>query len=129
MSISKEDIRIHRVGLSVSIASTLLLSHPLPLDLLASSNILLLYFAGPPWQLNSSSCFHLLRAQTSRNFWFSSVAAILGSLDKILKSLLIVSWNDLTSSCAFKLLESLCAAEPCRVVTSEPSLWDTVSPL
>jgi len=40
-----------------------------------------------------------------------------------------MSWNDLSLGCSLKLLQALSAAEPSWVVTSQPTLRDTVTPV
>lgn len=45
------------------------------------------------------------------------------------EGLLVMPRNYLSPGRSFQLLQALCTPEPCRVISSQPALWDSIAPL
>jgi hypothetical protein len=59
----------------------------------------------------------------------SSQVALLDLTLELQECLLIMSGNNSSSCSSLDALQSLGAAEPSWVVTGQPALWDTITPL
>ena len=57
----------------------------------------------------------------------SSIGSALA--DQFFERLLVVPGNHLSSGRSLQLFQALCAAEPSRMVSCQPTLWDAITPL
>jgi hypothetical protein len=77
--------------------------------------------------INLALCFQCLLLSADPCTVSLRVASRLA--DEIHICVLVVARNDSAFGNSLKMLQPLCAAEPCRVVSCQPALRDAISPL